>query len=88
MYVGECADVNIRRLYFLSRAFLRNRMPYLDDIWYVGGARTESVHAEFWAWHKLTKNFICIIYSKNCLEHFSGFICPTLMIFGMWEGLG
>ena len=24
---------------FLSGAFLGNRMPYLDDIWYVGGVR-------------------------------------------------
>ena len=26
-------------------------MPYLDDIWYVGRARAEGAHAEFWAWH-------------------------------------
>ena len=36
---------------FLSEAFLGNRMPYLDDICYVGGARAEVAHAEFWAWH-------------------------------------
>ena len=34
---------------FLSGAFLGNRMTYLDDIWYVGGARAEVAHAEFWA---------------------------------------
>ena len=73
---------------FLSGAFLRNRMPYLDDIWYVGGARAEVVHAEFWVWHMLIKDLICIIYSKTCLEHFSGTVCPTLMIFGIWVGLG
>ena len=31
---------------FLSGAFLGNRMPYLDDIWYVGGASAEGAHAE------------------------------------------
>ena len=40
---------------FLSGAFLGNRMPYLDNIWYVGGARAEVAHAEFWAWHMLIK---------------------------------
>ena len=28
---------------FLSGAFLGNRMPYLDDIWYVSGARAEEI---------------------------------------------
>ena len=28
-------------------------MSHLDDIWYVGRARAERVHAEFWAWHML-----------------------------------
>ena len=37
-------QISVRRLPstvrdFLSRAFLRNRMTYHDDIWYVGGAR-------------------------------------------------
>ena len=36
---------------FLSGAYLGNHVPYLDDIWYVGGARAEVAHAEFWAWH-------------------------------------
>ena len=71
-----------------SGAFLRNRMPYLDDIWYVGGARAEGAHAEFWARHMLIKYLICIIYSKNCPEHFSGTVRSTLMIFGMCVGLG
>ena len=35
---------------FLSGAYLGNRMIYLDDIWYVGGARSEVAHAGFWAW--------------------------------------
>ena len=35
---------------FLSGAYLGNRMTYLDDIWYVGGTRSEVVHAEFWVW--------------------------------------
>ena len=63
-------------------------MPYLDNIWYVGGAGAEGVHAEFLAWYMLIKYLICIIYSKNCLEHFLETVCPTLMIFGMWVGLG
>ena len=52
------APCGVRRapsVFFLSGAFLGNRMPYLDDIWYVGGARAEVVHAEFWAWHMLIK---------------------------------
>ena len=28
-------------------------MPYLDDIWYVGRARDEGAHGEFWPWHML-----------------------------------
>ena len=63
-------------------------MTYLDDIWYVGGARSEVVHAEFWAWQMPIKYLICIIYAKICPEHFSGTVCPTWMIFGMWVGLG
>ena len=35
---------------FLSGAYLGNRLTYLDDIWYVGGYRSEVAHAEFWAW--------------------------------------
>ena len=41
-------------------------MTYLDNIWYVGGARSEVSHPEFWAWqmpilkvpnlHNLCKN--------------------------------
>ena len=63
-------------------------MTYLDDIWYVGGARSEVAHAEFWAWRMPIKYLICIIYAKICPEHFSGTVCPTWMIFGMWVGLG
>ena len=63
-------------------------MTYLDDIWCVGGARAEVVHAEFWAWHMPIKYLICIIYAKMCPEHFLGTVCPTWMIFGMWVGLG
>ena len=73
---------------FLSGAYLKNRMTYLDDIWYVGGSRSEVAHAEFWAWQMPIKYLICIIYAKICLEHFSGTVCPTWMIFGMWVGLG
>ena len=29
--------------------YLRNGMPYLDDIWYVGRARVNGEQAEFWA---------------------------------------
>ena len=31
----------------LSRAFLGNYMPHLDDIWYVGRARAEDAHGDF-----------------------------------------
>ena len=67
---------------FLSGAYLRNRMTYLDDIWYVGGARSEVAHAKFW--QVPIKYLICIIYAKNCPEHFLGTVCPTWMVFGMW----
>ena len=65
-------------------------MAYLDDIWYMGGPRTEGAHDEFWAWHigLLIKYLIYMIYAKTCLRHFSGTVCPTLVIFGMWVGLG
>ena len=49
---------------FLSGAYLGNRMTYLNDIWYVGGARSEVAHAEFWAWQVPIKYLICIIYAK------------------------
>ena len=39
-------------------------MTYLDDIWYVGGSRSEVAHAEFWAWQMPIKYLICIIYAK------------------------
>ena len=54
----------------------------------MGGPRAEGAHAEFWAWHMLIKYLIYIIYAKTCPRHFSGTVCPTLMIFGMWVGLG
>ena len=73
---------------FLSGAFLGVPYAYLDDIWCLGGAMAEGVHAEFLVWHMIIKYLICIIYAKNCPEHFSGTIYPTLMIFGMWVGLG
>ena len=73
---------------FLSGAYLGIRMTYLDDIWYVGGSRSEVAHAEFWAWQMPIKYLICIIYAKIGPEHFSGTVCPTWMIFGMWVGLG
>ena len=73
---------------FLSRAYLGNRTTYLDDIWCVGGARSEVAHAEFWVWQMPIKYLICIIYAKIYPEHFSGTVCPTWMIFGMWVGLG
>ena len=93
-----CAACSVRRppsavrrppsMFFLSGAYLGNRMTYLDDIWYVGGSRSEVVHAEFWAWQMPIKYLICIIYAKICPEHFWGTVCPTWMIFGMWVGLG
>ena len=55
-------------VFFLIGAFLGNRMVYVDDIWYVGGPRAESLQAEFWAWHMLIKYLIYIIYAKTCLR--------------------
>ena len=84
-------QMSVRRppsMVFLSGAYLGNRMTYLDDIWYVGGSRSEIAHAEFWAWQMPIKYLICIIYAKICPEHFSGTVYPTWMIFGMWVGLG
>ena len=52
-------------------------------LWWCG---SEVVHAEFWAWQMPIKYLICIIYAKICPEHFSGTVCPTWMIFGMWVG--
>ena len=37
---------------FLSVAYLGNRMPNIDCVWYTG-ARAEGAHALFWAWHML-----------------------------------
>ena len=51
----EIAILSVRCPQFLSGAFLRNRMPYLDDIWWLGGARAESVLAAFWVRHMLIK---------------------------------
>ena len=75
-----CGPYAVRRtdFFFLSGTFLGNHMPYLDDIWYVGGARAKGAHAEPWAWYMLIKHLICIIYSKNCPEHFSGTDMPYL----------
>ena len=53
-------------------------MPYLDDIWYVGGARAEVAHAEFWAWHMLMKYLICIVYAKNLSGAYLGNRMPHL----------
>ena len=33
-------------------------MTYLDDIWYVGGARAKVARAEFWARHMPIKYLI------------------------------
>ena len=77
-----------RPCFFLSGPYLGNRMTYLDDSWYVNGARSEVAHAEFWAWQMPIKYLICIIYAKICPEHFLGTVCPTWMILGMWIGLG
>ena len=64
------AACGVRRPWFLSGAYLGNRMTYLDDIWYVGGSRSEVAHAEFWAGQMPFKYLICIIYAKICPEHF------------------
>ena len=38
----------------------------------------------FSMWQMPIKYLICIIFAKICPEHFSGTVCPTWMIFGMW----
>ena len=40
-------------------------MTYLNDIWYVGGSRSEVAHAEFWAWQMPIKYLICIIHQRS-----------------------
>ena len=47
-------------------------MTYLDDIWYVGGSRSEVVHAKFWARQMPIKYLICIIYAKILSGAFLG----------------
>ena len=64
-------------MFFCPEHNLGNRLTYRDDIWYVGGARSEVAHAESWAWQMPIKYLICIIYAKICPEHFSGTVCPT-----------
>ena len=49
MSVRRAGSAVRRPCFFLSGAYLGNRMTYLDDIWYVGGARSEVAHAEVWA---------------------------------------
>ena len=51
---------------YLSGAYLGNRMTYLDDIWYVGGAMSEVAHAEFWAW-QMPMCYGYHIWSKEAL---------------------
>ena len=44
---GRCLLPNLHNLCKnLSGAFLGNRMPHLDDIWYVGRARAEDAHGD------------------------------------------
>ena len=56
----------VRRPWFFCPEHIGNRMTYLDDIWYVGGSRSEVAHAEFWAWQMPIKYLIWIIYAKIC----------------------
>ena len=72
----------VRRPCFLSGAYLGNRMTYLDDIWYVGEARSEVAHAKFWAWQVPIKYLICIIYAKKLSRAFLGNHMPHLD--GIW----
>ena len=72
-------------LWFNRRVRSNSKQLFDDQDWYdVGGARSEVAHAEFWAWQMSIKYLICIIFAKICPEHFSGTVCPTWMIFGMW----
>ena len=47
MSVRRAGPAVRRPCFFLSGAYLGNRMTYLDDTWYVGGARSEIAHAKF-----------------------------------------
>ena len=38
-------------------------MTYRDDIWYVGGTRTEVAHAELWAWHMPIRYLIDVAHA-------------------------
>ena len=61
-------------VFYLSGAYLRNNVTYLGDICYVGGARAEVVHAEFWAWHMPIK----YLFLRNRMPHlvfFFVFLC-------------
>ena len=49
MSVRRAGSAVRRPCFFCPEHISRNRMTYLDDIWYVGGARSEVAHAEFWA---------------------------------------
>ena len=53
-------------------------MTYLDDIWYVGGSRSEVAHAEFGAWQMPIKYLIFIIYAKIYPVAFLGNRMPHL----------
>ena len=53
-------------------------MTYLDDIWYVGGSRSEVAHAEFLVWQMPIKYLICIIYAKYLSGAFLGNRMPHL----------
>ena len=92
MSLRHAASAVLHPCFFFVRSISREPSgAYLgnfDDIWYVGGSRSEVAHAEFWAWQMPIKYLICIIYAKIGPEHFSGTVCPTWMIFGMWVGLG
>ena len=78
MYVQRAASAVRRPCFFLSGAYLGNRMTYLDDIWYVRGARSEVAHAEFWARQMPIKYLICIIYAKKISGAFLGNRMPQL----------
>ena len=53
---------------FLSIVYFENGVPLVTLMiffLYVGGARVQGVHAEFWVWQMLIKYKIWIIYSEN-----------------------
>ena len=67
-------------------------MTYLDDIWYVGGARSEIVHAEFCVWQMHINPYSAGVWWPLMAQvtHFSTRSCllvKPLRFKGYWNGI-